>query len=103
MNAKEEFLELVEGKQVKCATIRIVIDWGSEPQRAIDLKVGYSEEDYDKFLTDLDIEYDDGYVSQELFGLVWFNDNTWAERHEYDGSEYWSMQSFPDIPKELLS
>ena len=103
MNAKTEMLELIEGKQIKCATVKISIDWSGEKPRAIDLKVDYSKQEYAVFLKQLDVEYDDGYGSQELFGTVWFNDNTWADRHEYDGSEYWNMQSLPDIPKELLS
>ena len=38
------------------------------------------------FLNDLNFEYDSGYGGQELYGTVWFKDNTWAGRGEYDGS-----------------
>jgi hypothetical protein len=40
--------------------------------------------------------------SQHVFGTVWFNDNeSWAYRDEYDGSEWWAIQSLPEIPEEL--
>lgn len=100
-NAKEEMLELLKGKEIKCAKITTEKSWDEEP-RTIILKVGHNEEDYAKFLKDLDFVYDSGFGGQELFGTVWFKDNTWAERGEYDGSEWWVVRSLPDIPKELL-
>ena len=40
-------------------------------------------------LDDLDFEYDEGYGSQHLFGIILFNDGSWIIREEYDGSEWW--------------
>jgi hypothetical protein len=94
-NARKEMLELLKGKEIKCAKV-------TNEHRTIVLKVGYDEEDYAKFLNDLNFEYDSGYGGQELYGTVWFKDNTWAERGEYDGSEWWEVRSLPDITKELL-
>ena len=37
-----------------------------------------------------------------LKGTVWFKDNTWAGRGEYDGAEWWEIHALPEIPKELL-
>lgn len=54
-----------------------------------------------KFAEDLQFEYDDGYGTQNLFGTVWFNDGSWLERGEYDGSEWWEYKSVPVIPEEL--
>jgi hypothetical protein len=48
-----------------------------------------------KDLMILDFEYDNGYGGQELFGYVVFKDNTWLERGEYDGSEWWEYQKCP--------
>ena len=57
-----------------------------------------TSEDEFKFITELDkIDYDNGYGIQELFGVVVFNDGTWLNRWEYDGSEGWQRNS---IPKE---
>lgn len=36
-----------------------------------------------------EIEYDNDYGSQELFGLIIMRDHSWFERAEYDGSEWW--------------
>ena len=94
-NAREELLKLLKGKEIKCAKV-------TTDSRTIVLKVGYDEVDYAKFLNDLNFEYYSGYGGQELFGIVWFKDNTWAGRDEYDGSEWWVIYSLPDIPSELL-
>ena len=45
----------------------------------------------------LNVEYDDGYGSQELEGIVLFDDGTWLEREEYDGSEWWRFLATPTI------
>lgn len=102
-NAREEMLKLLKGKEIKCAEVTTGIGWYEEDRhRTIVLKVGHDEKDYAKFLNDLNFEYDSGYGGQELYGTVWFKDNTWAGRGEYDGSEWWEVHSLPDIPKELL-
>lgn len=102
-NAKEEFLRLVEDlPKVKCAHIVYGADyWGNE-QKKILLPVNYTPEEYDKFLSELDFNYDNGYGGQELFGYIWMVDGTWCERGEYDGSEWWEYKSSPEIPNELL-
>ena len=53
------------------------------------LPVNHTQEDYDNFIKKLDVEYDDGYGTQELFGTIWLTDGTWMDRGEYDGSEWW--------------
>ena len=49
----------------------------------------------------LDVEYNTGYGGQELFGNIWYEDGTWSERGEYDGSEWWEHKVCPAIPKGL--
>lgn len=95
-------LELLKGKEIKCATVTRDRWLDEHERRAIVLKVGYTADDYERFLKELDFRYYSGYGVQELFGTVWFKDNTWAGRGEYDGSEWWEEHSLPDIPKELL-
>ena len=41
------------------------------------------------------IEYDDGFGGQELFGMILTNKNSWLERGEYDGSEWWEYRTIP--------
>ena len=99
MNAKEEMLYLLEGKKIKCAIVNRRVY--RENHKPIVLKVGHTMTDYNRFLDELDFEYDNGYGGQELFGTVWFKDGTWAARGEYDGSEWWEHYKLPDVPEEL--
>lgn len=102
MNAKKEFLEFLKDKPVlKCARVGLCTDWKNYKWHY--LKVNWLVKDYDKFLLELDFEYDDGFGSQKLFGTIWFEDGTWADRGEYDGSEWWEYHKCPEIPNELES
>jgi len=40
-------------------------------------------------------DYDDGYGSQKVFGLLVFKDGSWLDRDEYDGSEEWVLRFTP--------
>lgn len=44
------------------------------------------------------IDYDEGYGSQELFGIIVFKDGSWMDRYEYDGSEHWVHNKCPEEP-----
>lgn len=103
MNARNEFINLVKDKKVLCGKITIMDI--SEHTVRVDatLKINHSSEDYEKFLNNIDVEYDSGYGTQELFGTIWFTDGTWATRDEYHGSESWELHERPDPPAELLS
>ena len=41
--------------------------------------------------------YDDGYGIQELEGVIVFNDGSWLQRVEYDGSEAWEYFKTPSV------
>ena len=106
-NAKEEFLQAIGTRPVKCATITYTPNmlWKEDaPSNAfITLKVGYNETAWEEFLEALDFNYDAGYGGQELYGTVWFSSsNEWMERREYDGSEWWEVMGKPEIPDELI-
>lgn len=103
-NAKEEFLHMVKNQSVLCAEISYQNCWddSDKPASEHNLPVGYTEEEYNSFVDSLDFEYDNGYGGQELFGTVWFKDGTWADRGEYDGSEWWQYHICPDVPESLL-
>jgi hypothetical protein len=115
INAKEELLEhlmhLNKKKNkvisIKCAIVKCERNsyWDDDdyvqPPPVL-LKEGYTPEEYEEFLQKLNFEYDAGYGGQELFGTIWLSeDNTWYERGEYDGSEWWSYRECPSIPNEL--
>lgn len=99
MNARRELIESLKHVEsnVKCWSINHSI-FDDEIVVSI-LKKGYSQEEFEIELNKLDFEYDDGYGSQELFGFVLFDDNSWLERYEYDGSEHWIYQKTPVLPE----
>lgn len=101
MNAKQELLSLLEKKTpIKCAQIKSYFV-NNGPLIFYNLKVNHTEEELNKFLDSLDFNYDSGYGWQQLFGTIWFTDGSWADRDEYDGSEWWEHRRLPDIPQDL--
>lgn len=106
MNVKEELQEILKGKaKIKCAIIfkSYHYGFGDDETPKIKLPLNYTDADLVDYYNSLDFEYDNGYGGQELFGIVWLEDNTWLSRGEYDGSEWWEHNILPEIPKELLS
>jgi len=110
MNAKEELVRLIGNKSVVClqiyytaCTLWEMYDETPPPSKELNLPVGYTQEQWDNLLNELDFMYDAGYGGMELQGTVWFSDNTWAERKEYDGSEWWCHMTRPNIPVSLLA
>ncbi len=102
-NAKQELLEILKDKAaLKCAIINNGSIW-NEDEKSFILKLNYTESDYEKFLNEIDFDYNSGYGGQELFGTVWLDDNTWLSRGEYDGSEWWVHNILPIIPEKCLS
>lgn len=99
-NAKGEFLNHISNRGILCAQIQKGDDYGDDVM-TFNLTTGWTNEDWNQFLSDLDFEYDSGYGGQELFGTIWYVDGTWSDRGEYDGSEWWQHHVCPDIPTEL--
>lgn len=96
MNAKQEFLSVTEKQKVICAKVAISPHWDITTE--FNLKPGYTEQEYQEFLTNLDFDYDDGYGTQHLYGIIWCDNGVWFDRHEYDGSESWESHKYPEIP-----
>lgn len=99
MNAKQEFIQTIQGHDVLCVLIKFAPTYNSVKQ--LFLTTGYTKEEYNQFLNDMDFGYDSGYGGQQLYGTIWFCDGTWCSRGEYDGSEWWEYNVCPDIPPEL--
>jgi hypothetical protein len=99
-NAKAEFLSHVGGRYVKCARIDYNPDFYGEGKVYL-LFVDYNGEQCKKFLDSLDFNYNNGFGLQELCGTIWYEDGTWSDRYEYDGSECWKYHNCPPIPISL--
>lgn len=79
-------------------TIRVLKDNNKKPTDV--LWVGCSEfkSSWKNFEEIADIEYDNGYGSQEVAkDLIIMGINFWMERHEYDGSEWWEFKTMDDF------
>ena len=100
MNARVEFINHIGVRKVLCAKIQKG-DGYDDNQKVFNLTTGSTEEDRTQFLNDIDFDYDSGYGGQNLFGTIWYEDGTWSERGEYDGSEWWEHRECPQIPVEL--
>lgn len=96
MNVFDELIEHISeresGQSVKCIELKLY-------NQSYYLKEWY---DFGVFTDQIrNLEYDEGYGGQELFGTIWYIDGTWSERGEYDGSEWWQHKSCPIIPDYL--
>ena len=108
MNAKQEIIDHFSNAISKplCAKVEHRARRGpfyeDRDGSASILTTGWDEADFAAFLQSLDFEYDDGYGTQELFGTIWYEDGSWSEREEYDGSECWAYKTSPAIPAKLI-
>lgn len=100
-NAKLEFIRTVKGLCVIACHITTGNSWDDNDNGLFSLKTEYTSEEYSNFLESLDFEYDEGYGSQNLHGTIWCTENIWFTRGEYDGSEWWKINQYPDIDDSL--
>lgn len=114
--AKHELLKIMSKNNksagdIKCAVVSLFFDYKDEYEMGIFLgkheyhepyegskylvlKDGHTQAELDEFLQQLDVEYNNGFGGQNLFGYVMFHDESWLERNEYDGSEWWEYKKF---------
>lgn len=98
INAKQELLNIIVPENLTILKIEIT----------------YNHADYDiscdnyntiikgiTTLDDLDFDYNAGFGTQELFGVVYCKDSNnhpvWLTRGEYDGREWWEINTIPDF------
>ena len=91
MTAQKELLEHIEGREVK--HIHIVYEESYENKITI---AGSLQDVIEK----LNFDYYEGFGGQKIFGNIWYEDGTWSDRGEYDGSEWWQYQTCPEIPNK---
>lgn len=104
MNAKMEFLDHIKDRIVICAEINIGGDgYPKDECKTLLLKKGFSDADLEEFLSKLDFEYSDemAWSSISLTGTIWYSDGTWSVRDAWNGKEWWSYMSTPEIPEFL--
>lgn len=91
INARKEFLDNTKGLDIEYVDIAyedIRIEGKFEPSMLDELNFNY---------------FGNSYGSQELFGVVYCRDSkgnpVWLTRGEYDGREWWEINTIPDYYK----
>lgn len=94
INAKQELLDIITSRNLTILKIEITytpIDWDDNTTITKNITT----------LDDLNFNYDAGYGSQELFGVVYCKNSNnrpvWLTREEYDGSEWWDINTIPEF------
>jgi hypothetical protein len=90
MNARKELVDHIGERKAKYVHVVIGYEFWDDPK----VISGTLPE----VLPLLDVEYCNGHGMQELFGNIWYEDGSWSERNEYDGSEWWEHKVCPEIP-----
>lgn len=110
INAKDELLEALNWHEISINEIvaaEVVYDGNCDddgnylPSDVYRLPAGWVQADLDVFLDNLDFDYNAGFGAQEVYGTVWLTDNRWLDRGEYDGSEWWELMKYPELPDYL--
>lgn len=102
MNAKTEFTSHTKDLP-RVIAAAIAVNYRQSNGVNLFLGESYSQSEYEAFLNLLDrIDYYNGFGGQELFGYIWYEDGTWSERYEYDGSESWDYKKRPVIEPFVL-
>ena len=111
-NARQELLtcladEKIEPSAIRCASIKYNVPNPDEESGdeyimvPVTLPLEHSPEAAGAFWEALDFEYGSGYGAQNLFGTVWLTEGRWLTRGEYDGSEWWDLHVYPEVPESL--
>lgn len=87
------------GSPLVCAEVEYTADVCSGEQTFC-LRKGHKDQDLACFYDSLHIEYNKGHGMQHVVGTLWFADGSWAERAEYDGSEWWESRTRPPTPEQ---
>ena len=88
INAKEELISHIKDRKVEFVSIAISKGYDEPP---VQIKGALND-----VLSQMNFSYDNGWGGQELFGYIWYEDGSWSERGEYDGSEWWEHKVRPD-------
>lgn len=102
VNAREELLEKLASRQIKCARIVAQLNPDNWDETVFILKVGHSPAELETFLQSLNFEYNQIGLPV-LDGNVWLTNGQWLERFIInDIDNVWAVCSFPPIPTDCI-
>lgn len=87
INARRGFESVTKGSTVICAWVYIQ---NSFIEKNPVLKKGYSESEYEEFLKELNVHYDNAISFQELRGVIWLTDGRCLVYQSRDGDTSFS-------------
>lgn len=106
INAKQETIDFLRqvsttyGTQPKCAIIWLSTNESDKKS----LKIGYTQNDYENWLTSIDMNYNPS-IGEQLIGNIWFEDGYWGDRfgecNAQNLPEWWGVMKCPAIPQIL--
>jgi len=111
-NAKTELQEVLRKAEIPTSEILVADLWREVEDNDLEsedfykkeeicLPLGYDALREEQFWKALDFEYYQSFGAQYLFGTVWLTKHRWLTRGEYDGSEWWNLHLYPEIPESL--
>ena len=101
INAKQEFLSEVYGHELLASQIVFGSFFRNHERKFLLLPVGFTSNQYDSFLLELDFDYDNSFGNQLIMGCIWYKDGTWSER-DCAEDEWWEYKSCPPLPNQYL-
>lgn len=98
LNFKDETIEAIGNRQVEAYYFEYL--GNAFDENGVQIYKGKGDINWDT-IPEKYLEYYAGYGNQEWDGWVTFKDsNSWIERNEYDGAEWWSVYSKPSLKDE---
>jgi hypothetical protein len=103
MNLKDDFLDHIydySNDEVLCLYIEYdnhIIQSYNDGVKEFYLTTGWTKDEWDKLLSDIDFEYDE--YGKQISGYIWYPDGTWSSRSEDDLE--WVYNIYPEIPEKL--
>jgi hypothetical protein len=104
LNAKTELQDLIKSVHETYNAEPIAVDISIRPDYTDSNNINVvfildqEHKSLDELISPLDYNYDCSYGHQYVHGMVWFTNGIWASRSEYDGSEYWTIKKYPNLP-----
>lgn len=99
-NAKDELIQKIGKANIVWAKVYwynkdVFFSEDGDSCNDIILAPNHTAEEEKAFFDNLDFSYDNGYGIQFIHGTVMLDDDSWLERCEYDGSEWWEHRRKP--------
>lgn len=103
-NLKEETLKVLNKEGYSMSDIAwAAIEYRNIKPKRFVLPPNTNEETKISFIDTLNFLYNDGFGCQLVYGNIVLKDNSWLERAEYDGSEWWAYKTAPVWNESLIS